>query len=118
MQRILVKWDDDRVVDGKGAGLAHICVSFLRANGQDAHVFDSLAPHPFAVQAMLEVGEELRDLVVLEEFADDDLLVDLDDFELDNPLEDYEELYNEERIHRFRSARERIAQMVSDGEII
>ncbi len=118
MTRTLVKWCDDRVVDGKGAGLAHICVSFLRANGQDAHVYDSLAPHPFAVQAMLEVGEELRDLVVLAESTEDDLIVDLDDFDLDNPLEDYEDLYNEERIHRFRSARERIAQLVSIGEII
>ena len=119
--RIAVWCDDPILKDGCGSGLAHILVGLLREAGEDAYVLNSVPPHPFAIHVMLELDIDIRGLEIRDEPDTAGKVIALSQdcpwpavrIEIANPMENFDDSYNDERVHQFRLARETLRSLGS-----
>lgn len=119
--RIAIWCDDPILKDGCGSGLAHMLVGLLIEAGEDAYVLNAAPPHPFAIHVMLELDIDIRGMGVSVEPNTGDRVIALSDgfpspaerIEIANPMENFDESYNDERVHQFRLARETLRSLGS-----
>jgi len=108
--------------DGCGSGLAHMLVQLLLDEGKSAYVLSSLKPHPFAVHVMLELDLDIRELEVFDEPEAGDVVLSIGASspwegrlsDVPNPLEHFDDSYNDERVHYFRRAREALRGLAAE----
>ncbi len=121
---IVIWCNDDWARDGLGSGRAHMLAVLVRDLGLKAEVVGSAKPHPFAAHVMLEFDLDIRGIESMDEPPENAEVWAIGSdcpwpvtqvLEIDDPLELFDESYNDERVHRFREVRQALVAWVSSN---
>lgn len=121
---IAIWCNDEWARDGLGSGRAHMLAVLVRDLGLKAEVVASVKPHPFAVHVMLEFDLDIRGIESMDEppenaevwaIGSDCPWPTTQSLDFDDPLELFDESYNDERVHRFREVRQALVAWVSSS---